>query len=148
MKSQARFTILMDRPARFSAVLLRLALGVAFIAAGIDCLRFRRAGGAVRMLPSFELSAVVVWLIIASGIIAGIALVVGFRIRVVSLTCGTLLLLPALAMIAVTDSSLSLTALLIASAAGAFALAGRNSHPWSLDYFLGGDWLPVYGLHR
>jgi uncharacterized membrane protein YphA (DoxX/SURF4 family) len=148
MKSQARFTILMNRLERFSAVLLRFALGAAFIAAAIDCLRFRRAGGAVRMLPAFEPSAVFVWLVIASGIIAGIVLIVGFRIRIVALTCGTLLLLRALAMIAVTDSSLSLTAQLIASAAGAFALACRDLHPWSLDYFLGGDWPPVYGLHR
>ncbi len=78
--------------------------------------------------------------LIAPGIIACIALIVGFHIRAAALTCGMLLA----AMIVVTGFSLSLAVLVIAAAAGAFVLAARTSHPWSLDYLLGGDWLPIY----
>ena len=77
---------------------------------------------------------------------AGVALIVGFHIRAAALTCGMLLLLLA-AMIVVTGFSLSLAALVIAAAAGAIVLAARTSHPWSLDYLLSGDWLPIYKLH-
>jgi putative oxidoreductase len=83
MKSRASFTILMDQLERFSALLLRLALGAAFIAAAVDCIRFTRAGGEVTFLHSFQLPAVLVWAAIALEIMTGCALIVGFHIRAV-----------------------------------------------------------------
>src|SRR5262249_44000156 len=106
-----------------------------------------RAGGEVTFLHSFQLPAALVWAAIALEIMTGCALIVGFHIRAVALTCGTLLLLLALPMIAMTSFSLSLAALVITAAAGAFVLAARDSHPWSLDYFFSGDWLPIYRPH-
>lgn len=71
--------------------------------------------------------------------------VVGYHIRAVTLVCGLLLSLRALAMMVV---SLPLAGLIFAAAAAAFVLAAREAHPLSLDYFFSGDWLPVYMPHR
>lgn len=138
MKSQASFTILMDRLERFSVVLLRLLLGAAFIAAAMT-------GGAMNFPPAAQLPAAVVWLVKAAEIMAGIALIIGFRIRLVALTCGALLLLLALSVMKSVGSLPGM--LVLVAAVSAFVLATRDSHPWSLDYFFSGDWLPVFRLH-
>lgn len=139
-KYQASWITWQDRLERWSAVLLRLALGATFIAAAIACIQFRRAGGEVVLPLSLHLPTTIVWASITLELLTGGVLIVGYHIRAVTLACGLLLLLRALATMVV---SLSLAGLIFSAAAAAFILAARSSHPWSLDYFFSGDWLPI-----
>ena len=80
------------RTAPYAALLLRLTLGVVFLAhAGLKLFLFTPAGTA-KFFASLGLPAELAYVTMAAEIIGGVALIVGFRTRIVALALTPILL--------------------------------------------------------
>jgi uncharacterized membrane protein YphA (DoxX/SURF4 family) len=131
----------------------RLALGLAFLSAVAD--RFGLLGGPgstnvswgnlqnyqtyVATLNPFvpeTLIPLVGWLATIGEIVAGVALIIGFRVREVAILSGLLLLGFGLGMTIGTGFKRALDFSVFAASGGAFLLAALSDSPFSLDALL------------
>ena len=134
----------------WASVYLRFALGAVFLASVTD--RFGLWGphgvpnvawGDLHRFTDYTMKLnpwappaivpAIVWIVTIAEIVLGLSLILGFRIRLVALASGTLLLLFALGMTVGTGFKSALNASVFSASAGAFLLAAAGSDAWSLD---------------
>lgn len=81
-----------NRTAPYAALILRAALGVLFLAhAGLKLLVFTPAGTA-QFFASVGVPGALAYAVIAAEVVGGVALIAGYRVRIVSLALSTILL--------------------------------------------------------
>src|SRR4030095_3854862 len=136
--------------AKFAAILLRLALAGAFLAAVTD--RFGVWGPpgtisvawgdfshflacAAKLNPELPVSwiSAVGWIVTFAETLSATSLLLGFRTRTFALFSGLLLLAFAFGMTLGTGIKSALNASVFSASAGDFLLATRRDYPWSLD---------------
>ena len=143
-------TKLLDRLSPYDSVVLRLALGVTFLAALTDRLglwgppgspnvawgnfeRFAAYAATLNPWAPTALIPAIVWIVTVAETCLGCALILGFFTRWSAFWSGVLLLLFALGMTAGTGVKAALNASVFSASAAAFALSTRHVYAWSVD---------------
>lgn len=144
-----------DRLKQYSALFVRVALGVTFIAAVTDRFGFWGAAGSANVAwgdfesflayttllnPYFPEAWIrpVGWLVTVAETLLGLALIVGFQTRRAAVASGVLLLAFAFGMTIGTGIKAPLNYSVFSASAGALLLATTGSYLLSLDAYLRG----------
>ena len=141
---------LLDIVRTYDSVVLRLALGVTFLATVTDRFgmwgplgtpnvawgNFERFATYTTTLNPWAPAALIpaiVWFVTIAETVLGCALILGLAIRWSAFSSGVLLLLFALGMTVGTGVKSALNASVFSACAAAFALSARPVYPWTVD---------------